>query len=178
MTANRSPAVDDERRSANATRTAVLGALYSACGHDDDVDVQVERGVVQLTGRVRAIENRDRVIRAAHGVPGVVVVLDDIVLGTARTPLRADHLIAADVLHLLAGLPSLPVDRLRARVHEGVVVVTGTITRTFQRDTVLNLLGAIRGVADVVDAVRVVPDHEDPHAASTTTHHRPDAFVD
>lgn len=152
-----------------ALRNAVVAAVFPACGHEDEIEVQVHDGTVRLCGAVRAIEDRDRVIAAAQAVPGAVVVLDEIRIVEARGAARADRLIASDVLQLLTQLPSLPTAALRARVRQGVVTLSGSIPYRFQRDTVLNLLGAIRGVADVVDAVRI--DDEDPGRAQEVPVH-------
>jgi osmotically-inducible protein OsmY len=136
-------------------REAALAAIAWVLPETADVRVEVETGVVRIAGTVHSIEDRDRVVAAALDVEGARVVVDDVeVLSLRRGPVD-DRSVAREVRRVLEGMPSLQAVGLRARVRHGVVTVSGVIAWRFERATVLNLVAAVPGVADVVDAVVV-----------------------
>jgi osmotically-inducible protein OsmY len=140
-------------------REAALAAITWVLPETADVRVEVETGVVRLAGTVHSIEDRDRVVSAALDVDGARVVVDDVEVRSLRRGRVDDRAIAQEVRGVLDGMPSLKADGLRARVHAGVVTVSGVIAWRFERDTVLNLVAAVPGVTDVVDAVVVARPH-------------------
>lgn len=136
-------------------REAALAAITWVLPETADVRVEVETGVVRLAGRVHSIEDRDRVVSAALDVEGARVVVDDVTVLSLRGVRVDDRTVAREVRRVLEGMPSMQAEGLRARVRHGVVTVSGAIAWRFERDTVLNLVAAVPGVTDVVDAVLV-----------------------
>ena len=141
------------RHTDRALRDATLAAIAWVAHATSDVDVEVHDRIVRVRGSVRCIADRDRVLTAALGAPGVQVVLDDLAVRTVHGPGTSDAAVAAQVLELLATMPSVHVEEVRIRVRRGVVTVGGAIPWPFERDTLLNLVGAVPGVVDVIDAL-------------------------
>ena len=141
------------RHTDRALRDAALAAIAWVAHAASEVDVEVHDRVVRVHGSVRCIADRDRVLTAALGAPGVQVVLDDLTVRTLHGPGTSDAAVAAQVLELMATMPSVHVDEVRVRVRRGVVTVGGAIPWPFERDTLLNLVGALPGVVDVIDAL-------------------------
>lgn len=134
-------------------RDAALAAIARVAHATSEVDVEVHDRIVRVLGSVRCIADRDRVLTAALGAPGVQVLVDDLVVRTVRGPGTSDAAVAAQVLDLMATMPSVHVEQVRIRVRRGVVTVGGAIPWPFERDTLLNLVGAVPGVVDVIDAL-------------------------
>lgn len=141
------------RHSDRARRDAALAAIAWVAHAPSDVDVEVHDAIVHVVGSVRCIADRDRVLTAALGAPGVQVVVDDLAVRTVHGPGTSDAAVAAQVLELMATMPSVHVEEVRVRVRRGVVTLGGAIPWPFERDTLLNLIGAVPGVVDVVDAL-------------------------
>jgi osmotically-inducible protein OsmY len=117
--------------------------------------------------------DRDRVLTAALWARGVQVVLDDLAVRTVRGPGTSDAAVATQVLELMATMPSVHVEEVRIRVRRGVVTVGGAILWPFERDILLNLIGAVPGVVDVIDALVLrrtdrVPEAEAQEAVRTS----------
>jgi osmotically-inducible protein OsmY len=147
--APRSPQAD------RALRDAALAAIAWVALAGPDVDVVVQHGTVTVRGTVRCIADRDRVLAAALGAPGVQVVVDDLQVRSMRDSVASDEVVAAHLHDLIATMPSVHVEGVLVRVRQGVVTVRGEIPWPFERDTLVNLVGAIDGVRDVVDALVV-----------------------
>lgn len=149
------------------TRADVLAAICWVLRDADDVTVEVRGGVVRLSGRIPSIEDRERVVTAAFGVSGASVVVDELTItGVGGAP-ASDPAIALAARDLLQSLSSIGAETVRCRVRRGVVTVAGPIGWHFERDTILNLMAAVPGVQDVVDAMAVQ------HGGTGTSVHAP-----
>lgn len=136
-----------------ALRESVLDAIAGNHRGRSDVDVVVRDRTVTVCGSVRSFADRDRVLAAALTAPGVHVIVDDTAVRTLLGTGSSDATIAARVGELIATLPSVHVDGIRVHVRRGVVTVGGAVPWQFERDTLLNLIGAVPGVEDLVDVV-------------------------
>ena len=116
-----------------------------------DVGVEVDDGVVTLTGTVDAFTQRWAAERAALRVQGVRAVANDIAV---RLPgVVTDTDIAKAVATALEGNTLIPRDRIRVTVEDGWVTLEGEVDWQFQRreaeDAIRGLAG-LRGVTNLI----------------------------
>lgn len=93
---------------------------------DAEIGVEVDRGVVTLTGTVATMEKKVAAERAAHRAEGVLDVADDIDLKYPGSPARTDAEIAREVRRLLQGIAGVDDREIRTTVSDGCVWLEGT----------------------------------------------------
>lgn len=129
---------------------------------ETEVGVEVDQGVVTLTGTVQAWGKRVAAEQAAHRVLGVLDVANDIRVKPAGTPGRTDTELAQAVRQALEWNTFVPDKRIRSTVSDGVVTLEGEVDTWAQRadaeEAVQNLLGVIA----VVNAIKLQPPKADP----------------
>jgi osmotically-inducible protein OsmY len=119
-----------------------------------EVGVEVDRGIVTLSGTVTSTEKRQAAQEAAHRVSGVLDVANDIELkppGSGRT--NAD--IARAVRDALVWDVCVPDARIRSTVSEGRVVLEGEVDTPRQREDAAKALRNLLGIVSVVNLIRV-----------------------
>lgn len=138
---------------------------------ETDVGVEVDAGVVTLSGTVGSWGKRQAAADAAHRVRGVLDIANDIVVRTPGTPGRTDTEIAQAVRNALVWDVFVPDTRIRSTVSNGVVTLDGDVDNWRQAEdaerAVRNLAG-VRAVMNLlavkgpkVDAVKVRQSIED-----------------
>jgi osmotically-inducible protein OsmY len=115
---------------------------------ETDVGVEVDDGIVTLTGTVRTFGARLAAQEAAHHVRGVLDVVNDIQVRPFG--FRTDTDIAADVRNALEHNALVPADQIRTTVSHGLVTLEGEVN--FYRERV-DAQHAIRHIPDVVGIV-------------------------
>jgi osmotically-inducible protein OsmY len=125
------------------------------------VHVAIANRIVALTGAVRSYAEKIAAQRAAHQVPGVLDVVNDLtVLASARAE-RDDAEIAAAVRHALQWDVRVPDQRITSTVSDGSVTLGGTVDVLRERDDAEEAVRALRGVRDVVNHIAVAPRRVD-----------------
>jgi osmotically-inducible protein OsmY len=118
---------------------------------ETDVGVEVDRGIVTLTGTVSTWAKRVAAQEAAHRVVGVLDVANDVVVKIPGDRARTDTDIAQAVRHALEWDTLVPDDRVRSTVSNGWVTLEGEVGSWAEREdaerAVQNLAG-VRGVTD------------------------------
>ena len=94
-----------------------------------DVGVEVNKGVVTLTGSVESYAKRVAAQEAAHRVRGVLDVANDIQIRVPESTGRTDTEIAQAVRQALEWNVFVPQERIHSTVSEGLVTLTGTVDR-------------------------------------------------
>ena len=118
------------------------------------IGVTVSHGVVTLTGFIDTYAGKLAAERAAKRVRGVRVVANDV-----QVRLRLEHTdpeIAADIGAVLRLRPAIP-DTVQAVVHNGRVVLTGTVPTLFVRAMAVNAVRQVSGVKGIDTHIVVVP---------------------
>jgi osmotically-inducible protein OsmY len=110
-----------------------------------EVGVEVDEGVVTLTGTVDHWGKRHAAQEAAHRVHGVLDVANDITVRAPGTPGRTDNEIAHAVRHVLEWDVFVPSTRIQSTVSNGAVTLDGSVDNWSQRQD------AERAVFDVRD---------------------------
>jgi osmotically-inducible protein OsmY len=135
---------------------AVLDALRDDAVVDEtDVGVEVDDGIVTLTGTVSTWTRRAAAARAAHRAPGVRDVANDIEVRLPGVVGRSDTDVAAAVRAAIDAQPELAGADVTTTVVGGVVTLDGAVRTGAQRDVLDGCLRALSVVRGVVNRVAV-----------------------
>ncbi len=112
-----------------------------------ELGVEVDAGVVTLTGTVTSYPKLGLAADIAGDVPGVKDVANRLAVEIAPYAVHDDTRIAQAVRHALEWDVSVPEERIDSVVRNGVVTLKGTVDFWYERraatDTVSNLLGVV-----------------------------------
>lgn len=125
----------------------------------NNINVEVNRGVVQLAGFVDLPEQRKTAERAAAAVQGVKAVSNRLVVqSTARSASRTldDGVIATKVKSSLAESEKTSAFRINVEVREGVVLLSGYVASSAERQEAAKIAGTIDGVNKVINGIDIV----------------------
>jgi osmotically-inducible protein OsmY len=131
---------------------------------ETDVGVEVDKGVVTLTGTVGNDAKRLAAQQAAHRVAGVLDVANDIKVHIPGTLTRTDTEIAQAVRTAIEWSAYVPHERIQSTVVDGWVTLEGEVTFWGQREEagrVVRRLQSVRGVTNNIKVTwtpRVDPD--------------------
>lgn len=124
---------------------------------ETEVGVEVDKGVVTLTGTVSSWAKRMAAQEAARRVRGVLDVANDIEVGVPGGLTRTDTEIAQAVRHALEWDVFVPEEKISATVSNGWVTLDGTVDRGSQRDDAERAVRNLTGVKGVVNTITVTP---------------------
>lgn len=135
--------------------------------HDPKVDeakigVEIEDGIVVLSGRVSSWEERVAAEKAAHRATGTLDVANHIVVRSSLLSERSDADIAKAVRRALEWSDSLEDERIASTISGGTVELTGAVERESERDEAERVVLGVRGVRQVVNRIAVVPPAASP----------------
>ncbi len=122
-----------------------------------DVGVEVNKGVVTLTGTVENYAKRVAAQEAAHRVLGVLDVANDIQIRIPYSVGRTDTEVAQAVRQVLEWNVFVPHERIQSTVSNGLVTLTGTVDRWAQCDEAHRAVSKLSGVVGVINNIRVLP---------------------
>ncbi|MDO8506384.1 MAG: BON domain-containing protein [Candidatus Limnocylindria bacterium] len=112
-----------------------------------EVGVEVDAGVVTLTGTVTSYPKLALAAEIASDVPAVKDVANKLIVEIAPYAVRDDTRIAQAVRNALEWNVTVPEERIDSVVRNGVVLLKGTVDYWYERqaatDTVRNLLGVV-----------------------------------
>jgi osmotically-inducible protein OsmY len=121
---------------------------------ETDVGVEVDNGVVTLTGTVSSWAKRLAAQEAAHRVVGVRDVANDVQVKIPGSAQRTDTEIAQAVRNALEWNVFVPDTRIRSTVSQGWVTLEGDVEYWSERaeaeKAVINL-GGVRGVTNRIE---------------------------
>lgn len=139
----------DDARIENALR-AKLVATRGVPG--DVIRSSVSDGVATLTGRVDNLLARERALRVAKQLRGVVAVIDRIEVRPAHRP-QAELL--SDVIAALAADPATDSWEVGVGIDAGTVKLTGQVDSYAERDLAATVVKGVRGVVGVESDITV-----------------------
>jgi osmotically-inducible protein OsmY len=122
----------------------------------DGIGVAVTDGAVTLTGHAVSYAEKTAAARAAERVYGVKAVANGLRVELASSP-RDDSDIATAIAHVLDWNVQIPDYAVHARVQGGRVALDGEVEHDYQRREVERVVGQIRGVLSVANAITVRP---------------------
>jgi osmotically-inducible protein OsmY len=145
----------------NDVRRWVIEELYWDPKFDGKaIAVSADDGLVTLCGTVRSFREKREAQKSAERVYGVASVKNELNVRILGKHGRGNAELRADVLQalMLDGLVPTSID---ARVHDGVVTLTGTAEWQFEREEAELVAGNVSGVTDLVDEVALEPSTPD-----------------
>ncbi|MFI5284669.1 MAG: BON domain-containing protein, partial [Candidatus Dormibacterales bacterium] len=122
-----------------------------------EVGVQVDGGVVTLTGAVTSWAKRVAAQEAARRVIGVLDVANDIEVKVPGGLARTDTEIAQAVRRTLEWDVFVPEQKITSTVTDGWVTLEGPVERSSQRDDAERAVRNLTGVKMVVNKISVMP---------------------
>jgi len=124
---------------------------------ETEVGVQVDGGVVTLTGTVTSWAKRVAAQEAARRVIGVLDVANDIKVKVPGGLARTDTEIAQAARQALEWDVFVPDEKITSTVTDGWVTLEGTVERWSQRDDAERAVRDLTGVKMVVNRITVKP---------------------
>jgi osmotically-inducible protein OsmY len=125
-----------------------------------EIGIQVQNGVVTLTGTVDSWAKLRGAQEAAHRVAGVLDVANDLAVKPAGSAAKTDTDIALAVRQALEWDVLVPDEQIRSTVSHGVVILEGTVARWKQRFDAERAIERLAGVRRVLDRIDVRPVEE------------------
>ena len=150
-------ATKTQARSDNSLRDDVLLELKwdPKISSASDIAVAVKDGVVTLTGFVPSCWEKDAAEKAAKRVYGVKGVANDIEVKLFWQ--RTDPEIARAAVRELESHVSIPADRIKVTVKDGLVTLEGTVDWEYQKSLAESAMKKLKGVSGVTNKIQVTP---------------------
>ena len=122
---------------------------------ETDVGIEVDGGIVTLTGRVSSWAKKLAAAEAAHRVFGVLDVANEVHVQV--TGEHSDTDIAKAVRDALRWDVLVPGEKIASTVENGIITLTGTVGTVAQREDAVRAVRNLSGVRAVSDRITVVP---------------------
>jgi len=120
-----------------------------------DVGVEVNNGIVTLTGTVSSWAKKVAADEAAHRVNGVLDVANDVVVKIPGSAERNDTEIAAAVREALKWDVFVPDEKIQTTVMNGFVTLKGHVDTRAQRDDAARAIRNLSGVRAIANQITV-----------------------
>ncbi|MFT3796441.1 BON domain-containing protein [Flavobacterium sp.] len=123
--------------------------------HAAEIGVTVKSGIVTLTGTVNKYQKKMQAEEAAKNVAGVLAVVEKIEIRYANSDSKTDFDIAQAVIKALGESWNIPPDRLKVKVENGDVYLSGTLPWDYQRQAAKRLVEHVDGIKALVCSVKI-----------------------
>jgi osmotically-inducible protein OsmY len=121
----------------------------------NEIGVAVKDGIVTLTGWVDSYLKKIAAEEAAHRVPGVKAVVNNIEVHLPSSAERTDADLAQAVLNALKWDAAIPTDALDVTVSRGWVTLKGQVDYAFQKREAERVVERLAGVKGVINLLTV-----------------------
>jgi osmotically-inducible protein OsmY len=139
-------------------RTEVLEELkWDPRVQSNEIGVAVKDGVVILTGWVDSYLKKVAAEEAAHRVPGIKAVANEIEVRLPAFAERTDADLAAAVVNALRWDAGLPADKIQVTVSQGWVTLRGEVDYYYQKIDAERVVRRLSGVKGVTNLITVKP---------------------
>lgn len=129
---------------------------------ETDVGVQVENGVVTLSGNIKSYAEKQAALNAVHRVIGVRDVANDLVVKLPGDARRTDTEIVRAARRAFEWDPLLQSDDIRLTVTDGWLTLQGTVNTYVQREIAERAVRHLSGVTGVTNQLTVTKVKVDP----------------
>ena len=129
--------------------------------HAAEIGVIVNDGIVTLTGTVDNYSKKIEAENATKNVAGVKAIVEEIKVVLSNSKARTDSDLAIDVVKALQKNRSLPFEKLKVKVEEGIVTLEGKIAWDFQRGSARKSIEMIQGVKGFIDRMKLKSEKND-----------------
>jgi osmotically-inducible protein OsmY len=123
----------------------------------NEIGVTVKDGIITLTGWVDSYLKKMAAEEAAHRVPGVKAVANDIEVRLPGFAERTDTDLAAAVLNALRWDAAIPAGKVDVTVSQGWVTLKGEVEYAFQKRDAERAVRRLSGVKGVSNLITVKP---------------------
>lgn len=123
----------------------------------NEIGVAVKDGIVTLTGWVDSYLKKIAAEEAAHRVPGVIAVANDIEVRLPGSAERTDADLAAAVVNALKWDAAILADKVDVTVSQGWVTLKGEVDYYFQKIDAEHAIRRIAGIKGVTNLITVKP---------------------
>ena len=127
-----------------------------------EIGVEVDNGIVTLTGTLESYAKKLAAREAAHRVLGVLDVADDIQVKTPGSLKRTDTDIARTVRFALEWDAFARDEKIRSTVSEGWVSLEGELSTLREKEDAERVVRVLAGVKGVHNLLTVAPAKADP----------------
>jgi hyperosmotically inducible periplasmic protein len=123
------------------------------------VHVQVQDGVVQLTGQVDRYADKEDAQKRIEKMREASTVRNEISVAGAGSVSDAElfQKLGKQLVYDRQGYPSYPFNSLTLQVQNGIATVGGVVVQPVDKDSALGLLKNAPGIQGVVDHIQVAP---------------------
>jgi osmotically-inducible protein OsmY len=122
-----------------------------------EIGVEVDHGVVTLSGTVSTYLKVGEAADIATRVPGVRDVANKLIVRPPDSIFMDDTKIAQAVRNSLVWDTAVPEERIESIVRNGVVTLKGSVDYWYQRRSAVDVVKRITGVLNVNDHITVTP---------------------
>jgi osmotically-inducible protein OsmY len=122
-----------------------------------DIGVSVKNGIVTLSGMVDLYSKKRAAEQAAYRVDGVQAVAEDIIVKFGPTFKKTDSEIAEAVINAMKWHSIIPEDKIKIKVEDGWVTVTGDVEWTYEKNAVKYAIENLSGVKGINNMIAIKP---------------------
>jgi hyperosmotically inducible protein len=147
----------DDSTIAASVKTGLLGEKGVP---SNDVNVEVYKGVVLLSGFVKSQAEKDASEKVAKGVSGAKEVRNKLIIhaATSMGTKLDDTMLVSKVKAALIDAKDVKSNQINVEARGGIVQLGGFVTSTGMRDRAMNVAKGVSGVKSVDDALFVKPE--------------------
>ena len=127
-----------------------------------EIGVQVNDGIVTLTGTVNSLAKKHAAQEAAHRIGGVLDVANEVAVTPSGDLVKTDEDIARAVRHILEWDALVPDERIKSTVSDGWVTLEGDVDLWRERQDAEKSVLRLEGVIGVANEIVVAPREVDP----------------
>lgn len=122
-----------------------------------EIGVSVKNGVVTLSGMVDTYSRKMAAESAARKVSGVRAVAENIQVGVSPAFRKTDAELAEAVLNALKWNTTVPEEKIKIKVEDGVVRMEGQVDWEYQRSAIKAAVGNLAGVRGIINLIMIKP---------------------
>jgi osmotically-inducible protein OsmY len=125
--------------------------------HAAEIGVSVKDGMVTLNGDVDSYSKKWAIDRAVRRVSGVKAVTEEIKVTLPGSYKRTDEDIVQSATNVLKWNLWVPGDRVKVRVKDGWITLTGDVDWHYQKDHAEKAVRHLKGVVGVSNSITIKP---------------------
>jgi osmotically-inducible protein OsmY len=125
--------------------------------HAAEIGVSVKNGIVTLSGLVDSYSEKITAEDATKKIAGVKAVAEDIQVGMSPVYRKTDAEIADAVVFALRWNTSIPDQKIRIKVEDGIVSLEGEVEWEYQRNEVKMAVEKLTGVRGINNYITLKP---------------------
>jgi osmotically-inducible protein OsmY len=120
-----------------------------------EIGVTAKDGVVSLTGVVDSYSKKTEAEDAAKNVAGVTALVEKIEVRYPSTYTKTNGEIATEVVTALQARWDVPKDKVKVKVENGWITLTGDLGWNFQREAAQDAIESLMGVTGVTNNIKI-----------------------